>query len=107
MHVDEVLSVLIDGTPHVSLALLVLVAPLLAVRAGAGGGLLLGAVVAPRHHGLVGGFAVLGIRDVAVVGLVAVILNHLAGVYGQVKHKGEAGARRAGNFAKRRDSVYC
>lgn len=57
MHVDEVLSVLVDGPPHVSLALLVLVAPLLAAGARAGGGLLLGAVVAPRHHGLVGGFA--------------------------------------------------
>lgn len=57
MHVDEMLSVLIDGTPYVSLAFLVLVAPLLAARAGAGSGLLLGAVVAPRHYGLVGGFA--------------------------------------------------
>lgn len=51
MHVDEVLSVLIDGTPHVNLALLVLVAPLLTARAGAGCGLLLGVA---RRHGLVG-----------------------------------------------------
>lgn len=57
MHVDEMLSVLVDGTPYVSLAFLVLVAPLLAARTGAGSGLLLGAVVAPCHYGLVGGFA--------------------------------------------------
>lgn len=57
MHVDEVLSVLVDGPPHVRLALLVLLAPMLTARAGAGSGLLLGVAVAPRHHGFVGGLA--------------------------------------------------
>lgn len=47
VHVDEMLSVLVDGPPHVSLALLVLVAPLLAARPRAGGGPLLGAAVVP------------------------------------------------------------
>lgn len=57
VHVDEVLPVLVDWPPHVRLALLVLVAPLLTARAGAGGGLLLGAAVTSRHHGLVRAFA--------------------------------------------------
>lgn len=79
MHVDEVLSVLIDGTPHVRFALLVPVSSVLAAPGGVGGGLLLDGGVNPvRYHGFVRAPAIPGVEFVVVVRLVAVFMNHLA-----------------------------
>lgn len=54
VHVDEVLPVLVNGPPHVHLALFVRVSSILTNIAGAGGDLL---GCSTLHHGPVGGFA--------------------------------------------------
>jgi len=82
VHVNKVLSVLEDRSPHVCLALLVLVPSSLA--GGGGHGwlllllLLLGCSISVCYHCFVCRLAILGVWHVAAVGAVAVFLNHLA-----------------------------
>lgn len=94
VHVNEMLSVLVDRPPHVRLALLVLVS-----SSGGGRGLLLAGVrVSVRHHGFVRALAVLRVGHVAAVGVVAVFLNHLAEC--RVNHKATEGNTRTQTLAR-------